>query len=75
MEQAYKSCVGILALGKRYGNQRLINACKRAIEYDMYNYKSIEMIIKRGLDTPDQTDMQLPLMPQHENIRGKNYYN
>ncbi len=75
VEQAYKSCVGILALGKRYGDVRLINACKRAIEFDMYSYKSIEMILKRGLDHPDQIETQLSLMPQHDNIRGKHYYN
>ena len=75
VEQAYKSCVGILALGKRYGDVRLINACRRAIEFDMYSYKSIEMILKRGLDHPDQIDTQLSLMPQHDNIRGKHYYN
>jgi transposase len=76
VEQAYKSCVGILAMGRRYGNLRLINACKRAIEYDMYSYKAIEMILKRGLDR-NETDAQetLPLMPEHDNIRGKNYYN
>lgn len=75
VEQAYKSCVGILALGKRYGDVRLINACRRAIEFDMYSYKSIEMILKRGLDHPDQVETQLSLMPQHENIRGQQYYN
>jgi transposase len=75
VEQAYKSCAGILSLGKDYGNQRLINACKRAIEFDMYSYKSVEMIIKRGLDNPDPEEVQIPVMPQHNNIRGKNYYN
>ncbi len=75
VEQAYKSCVGVLAMGKEYGNPRLINACKRGIEFDMYSYKTIEMIIKRGLDSPEETENQLSLMPLHENIRGKNYYN
>ena len=73
LEQAYKSCVGVLAMGKTYGNTRLINACKRGIEYNMYSYKSIEMILKRGLDKPDEENQQL-LMPQHENIRGEDYY-
>ncbi len=75
VEQAYKSCVGILTMAKHYGNQRLINACKRGIEYDMYSYKSIEMILKRGLDIPEPEETQLTLMPMHDNIRGENYYN
>jgi transposase len=75
VEQAYKSCVGILALNKEYGQTRLVNACKRGIEYDMYSYKSIQMILKRGLDKPEEAEQQLPLMPTHNNIRGNNYYN
>lgn len=74
VEQAYKSCLGILALGKKYGDQRLIDACKRGLEYEMYNYKSIEMILKRGLDKSEKQE-SLPAMPMHENIRGEQYYN
>jgi len=74
VEQAYKSCVGILSMSKRYGSIRLINACKRGIEYDKYSYKAIESILKKGLDKPDPMEV-LPIMPSHENIRGKHYYN
>jgi transposase len=75
VEQAYKSCTGILAMAKRYGNLRLINACKRSIEYDMYSYKAIDMILKRGLDHQDETSAKPQLMPDHSNIRGQHYYN
>ena len=76
VEQAYKSCVGILAMAKRYGNTRLINACKRSIEYDMYSYKAIEMILKRGLDHQSvEASITVHSMPEHDNIRGKHYYN
>ena len=76
VEQAYKACLGILNMEKRYGKERLINACKRAIEYERYNYKTIEMILERNLDG-QQTDLQtmLSFMPEHDNIRGKEYYN
>lgn len=75
VEQAYKSCTGILAMAKRYGNLRLINACKRSIEYDMYSYRAIDMILKRGLDHQDETSSATQLMPDHSNIRGQHYYN
>jgi transposase len=76
VEQAYKSCVGILAMGKRYGNTRLINACKRSVEYNMYSYKAIEMILKRGLDQAQvEHEVNQQTMPEHTNIRGKQYYN
>ena len=75
-EQAYKSCVGILSLAKKVGNERLINACKRALDYNIYNYKIIETILKKGLDLvpdDDQPDKE-PTLPEHKNIRGDKYY-
>jgi hypothetical protein len=75
-EQAYKSCMGVLSMEKRYGRERLINACKRGIEYERYGYKAIEMILEKNLDTMEsEIQTSLPFMPAHENIRGKEYYN
>lgn len=74
-EQAYKSCLGILALGKKYGNERLINACKRGLNYGVYNYKLINEILLKGLDTITDEEISEQLkMPAHDNIRGENYY-
>ena len=75
-EQAYKSCVGVLSFAKKVGKERLINACKRALDYGYYNYKIIQTILEKGLDTeseiPDESS-QIE-MPLHDNIRGENYY-
>ena len=49
-EQAYKSCMGVLSFSKKVGNDRLINACKRALDYKIYNYKIIKNILDKGLD-------------------------
>ncbi len=58
-EQAYRSCVGILSFGKKVGNQRLINAIKRADFYGIYNYKTIKNIIHGKLDTlPEQEESE-----------------
>jgi len=74
-EQSYKSCVGVLSLAKKVGNQRLINACKRALDYNIYNYKIIQTILDKGLDllSEGQSD-EKPNLPEHNNIRGNNYY-
>jgi transposase len=72
-EQAYKSCMGILALEKKVGKQRLINACKRAHEYHIYNYKIVLSILEKNLDK-DDTQENNDLPPDHNNIRGSNYY-
>jgi transposase len=75
-EQAYKSCLGVLHLAKKVGNERLIAACKRAIDYDIYNYKIIKTILQKGLDTAkDQQENNVPELPFHTNIRGNEYYN
>jgi len=74
-EQAFKSCLGILDMGKRYGNSRLEKACERAVHYDSYNYKSIKNILDKDLDQePIQTKIDFKI-PQHGNIRGAEYYN
>ena len=73
-EQAYKSCQGILSFAKRVGHERLIKACQRAHAYGLYHFRAIDDILQRRLDLFDlEQDRQLP-MPDHENIRGKNYY-
>lgn len=73
-EQAYKSCQGILSFAKRVGHLRLIKACQRGHAYGLYSFRAIEDILQRGLDGFEvEEDRQLP-MPNHENIRGKNYY-
>ncbi len=74
-EQAYKSCVGILSFGKKVGNERLIKACQRALGYGIYNYKTIQTILEKGLDKYDESEDNKHLeMPLHENIRGEEYY-
>ena len=75
-EQAYRSCLGIMRLAKRYSPQRLEAACVRATLIRAYSYKSVESILKKGLD------QQTLLFDQkantktvnHYNIRGQQYY-
>ena len=72
-EQAYRSCVGILGLSKKVGSQRLIKACSRALDYQVYNYMIVLRILEKGLEELDETEQDREL-PGHPNIRGKNYY-
>jgi transposase len=74
-EQAYKSCMGVLSFVKKVGNERLANACKRALDYNIYNYKIIQKILENGLDTFTDDEDNNQALPKHHNIRGKNYYN
>ena len=61
-QQAYRSCLGILRLGKTYGNDRLEAACQRALTLGSHSYKSIESILRHGLDRQplaEQTEAEL----------------
>ena len=75
-EQGFRSCLGIMRLGKHYPRERLEAACARALAIKAYSYKSVESILKKNLDRQPlpskQDDLSLPLF--HENLRGKNYY-
>ena len=73
-EQAYKSCMGVLSFAKKVGNERLINACKRALDHHIYNYKIIQKILQNGLDQLNDESGQDQELPFHQNIRGEKYY-
>jgi transposase len=79
-EQGYRSCLGILRLAKRYGNERLEAACARALSVGARSYRHVESILKNGLDRVPVASQEggepPPTLPQpHENIRGGDYYN
>ena len=74
-EQGYRSCLGILRLEKTYGGQRLEAACQRALLLGTLRYKSIDSILKHGLDQQHATaEAEPPLPDDHDNIRGPSYY-
>jgi transposase len=74
-QQGFRACLGIMRLGKSYGEDRLEAACQRAIRIGACSYKSIASILKHDLDR-----QPLPRPPAattvitHDNIRGAQYY-
>ena len=74
-EQGYRSCLGIMRLGKRFGDERLEAACTRALAVRALSYRSVESILKTGLDRQPLAQA-LPLVPArtHEFVRGPDYY-
>lgn len=74
-EQGFRACRGVMRLAKRYGHDRAEAACQRALTAGTVSYKSIQSILAHGLD-------QQPLLPltpteptpDHEHIRGPDYY-
>jgi transposase len=75
-QQGFRSCLGIIRLGERYGTERLERACARAVRHRAYSYRSVEAILKNKLDQVDDevaTEKQGTL-PLHGNLRGSSYY-
>ena len=74
-EQGYRSCLGILRLGKLYSSQRLEAAARRAIALNACSYQSIKSILKCNLDNQTIEPAAEPKPPlDHPNIRGSEYF-
>lgn len=74
-QQGFRSCLGVMRLGKKHGEDRLEAACRRALAINACSYKSIDSILKNGLERqplPEAAETAQPL--EHPNIRGARYY-
>jgi len=49
-EQGFRSCLGIIRLSKAYSPERVEKACKRALEIEAYNYRSVKSLLQMGLE-------------------------
>ncbi len=74
-QQAFRACMGLMSMGRKYSNDRLEAACNRAIVTNCVSYKSINSILKTGLDQQALPEMQTSQhIPDHDNIRGPGYF-
>lgn len=75
-EHGFRSCLGIMRLGRRFGDERLDRACARALAVRALSYRSVESILKAGLDDqplPGAEPVTTPI-GDHANVRGAAYY-
>jgi hypothetical protein len=74
-EQTYNSCLGIIRLGRQYGNDRLEAACTRALASPIINYRTIANILKHNLDKQHTLfDKPTSSIPDHNQLRGPAAY-
>lgn len=74
-EQTYNACRGILRLKEQYGPQRLQAACSRALQGNVFNYRTIENILTTKQDlVSDPHQGELFRVPDHPNLRGPDAY-
>ena len=74
-EQAYRSCLGLLRLAKKYTDKRLEQACSYGFSQSAYSRENISSILENNLDQlidePSETNLTAHT---HKNIRGSSYY-
>ena len=76
-EQSYRRILALLSNAKKYGRDRLNQACGRALLINSPTRSSVESILKHGLDqieAPDNSIQDELSLDNHENVRGEEYY-
>jgi len=68
-EQAFKTCAGILRLGKDLPAGRMETVCTQAKTQNIFSYKYFKMLLQSLQNQPT------PAKPiEHINLRGSGYY-
>lgn len=74
-ELSYRSALGVIRMGKTYGNDRLDAACRRALHIGSPSYRSVAGILQRQLD---RVAIPAPTMPgppiTNDDVRGGDYF-
>ena len=73
-EHGYRACMGLRRLVGRYGAERVVAACERALTIKAVSFRSVDSILKNGLDRVAVEAKPEPAPVAHENVRGADYY-
>jgi transposase len=71
-ENAVRSCLGVLSLARKHGNERVDIACQRAVKVGAHNSGFVRQLLKNRVEgSPQSTPV---LVIDHDNIRGEQHY-
>lgn len=73
-EHAYRACLGLLALSKRYGDARLEAACTLALSLGTSKYNHIRDMLLNRRDLLQPSAATEWTSPAHAHVRGADYY-
>jgi transposase len=75
-DQAYRSCVGVINLSKKYPAERLDMASRMAVSEGSISYQGVKKILEKGRDliAIEDAKKQQVLPFHHENLRGQAAY-
>ncbi|MEL7564954.1 MAG: hypothetical protein AAGU27_08720 [Dehalobacterium sp.] len=70
--QTYRSCMGIMRLGKSYSNEIMEKASREALDKNTCSYKYFSIILKQT--TAKVSEGQNEKIIKHDNVRGSSAY-
>jgi transposase len=73
-ESGRRACLGLMRMGEKYGDERLEAACARALAIGNPKLRSVEAILKSGLEKVALAEEVESKPVVHENIRGGDYF-
>lgn len=74
-EMGYRACLGIIRLAAKYSPERMEHAAERALLTGAVSCPRIQSILRNGLDSQPPTPVTpARLSPEHENLRGPQYF-
>ncbi len=73
-ESGRRACLGLMRMGEKYGDERLEAACGRALAIGNPTLRSVEAILKSGLEKVALAEEVESKPVVHENIRGGDYF-
>jgi transposase len=73
-EQAYRSCLGVLSLARKYPASLLETACQCLLEAHLLSYRDLKSELQALARSSASPTPQPTPLPVHENIRGETYY-
>jgi transposase len=73
-ETGYRACLGVIRLADRYGRERVDAACARAVSIGSPSFKTVQSMLKSGLDRASLFEPPARAAIDHDNIRGASYF-
>jgi len=74
-EMGYRACLGLIRLAAKYSVTRMEAAAERALLTGAIGYQRVKSILQNGLDAqPVPPPPEIRLSPNHENLRGPEYF-
>jgi len=73
-EAGFKRCAGLLALVKKYGDEKVELACEIGLQYDYASLKQIEYLLQRKDIESLLHEQDEAIISPHQNERGPLYY-